>query len=147
MQDLIIRAATDLSNSRYAIALTGAGMSTESGIPDFRGPSGVWTKNPDAERRAYQVYDKFLADPTSYWEERLNTPSLLGNLSEVLPNPGHYALAELESLRGRLPLVLENSYRLQAMNETQALSVILNPAGEMVSEPVAAEIVRFLRQL
>ncbi len=98
MQDLISRAARDLSNSKYAIVLSGAGMSTESGIPDFRGPSGVWTRNPDAERRAYQVYDKFLANPGSYWEERLTTPSLLGNLSEVLPNPGHYALADLERM-------------------------------------------------
>jgi NAD-dependent deacetylase len=96
MEELIERAARDLVNSSYAIALTGAGMSTESGIPDFRGPSGIWTKNPEAERRAYETYHKFLADPKEYWEERLGGPSLLGDLSEIAPNPGHYALAELE---------------------------------------------------
>ncbi|MBW1690036.1 MAG: hypothetical protein JRI71_08540 [Deltaproteobacteria bacterium] len=68
MQELIERAARDLVDSRYAITLTGAGMSTESGIPDFRGPSGVWTKNPEAERMAYETYHTFLADPKEYWE-------------------------------------------------------------------------------
>lgn len=72
MQELIERAAGDLVNSTYAIVLTGAGMSTESGIPDFRGPSGIWTKDPEAERRAYQTYHKFLANPREYWEERLS---------------------------------------------------------------------------
>ncbi len=96
MQQLIERVARDLVNSNYAIALTGAGMSTESGIPDFRGPSGIWTKDPKAERRAYQTYPKFLANPKEYWAERLSGPSLLGDLEKVEPNPGHYALAELE---------------------------------------------------
>ncbi len=98
MAELIERAAKDLINSKYAIALTGAGMSTESGIPDFRGPSGIWTKDPEAERRAYQTYDKFLANPREYWEERLGSPSLLGDLERIKPNPGHYALAELEKM-------------------------------------------------
>jgi len=95
---LIERAARDLVNSSYAIALTGAGISTESGIPDFRGPSGIWTKDPEAERRAFETYRKFLSDPRAYWEERLRSPSLLGDLSQVEPNPGHYALAELERM-------------------------------------------------
>jgi NAD-dependent deacetylase len=43
VDELIKRAAKDLLNSNYAIALTGAGISTESGIPDFRGPRGIWT--------------------------------------------------------------------------------------------------------
>lgn len=46
-QELIKRAAEDLVNSSYAIALTGAGISTESGVPDFRGPQGIWTTDPD----------------------------------------------------------------------------------------------------
>jgi NAD-dependent deacetylase len=96
-EDLIKRAANDLANSSYAIALTGAGISTESGIPDYRGPSGIWTQNPEAEERAYRSYERFLADPKGWWEERLSMPfSLLGDLDKSMPNPGHYALAELE---------------------------------------------------
>ncbi|MDI6806640.1 MAG: NAD-dependent deacylase [Candidatus Aenigmarchaeota archaeon] len=97
MKNLIERAARDLINSSYAVALTGAGISTESGIPDFRGPSGIWTKDPEAEKRAYQTYHKFLTNPKEYWEERLARP-LLGDLGKVEPNPGHYALAELEKM-------------------------------------------------
>lgn len=98
MEKLINRAAKDLVESKYAIALTGAGMSTESGIPDFRGPKGIWTKQPEAERKAYQTYGKFQQNPKEYWEERLSSPSLFGDLREVEPNPGHYALAELEKM-------------------------------------------------
>ena len=98
MEQLIERAARDLVNSKYAISLTGAGISTESGIHDFRGPQGVWTLNPEAERRAYQGYQRFLEDPKGWWEERLAGRSLLGNLEKAMPNPGHYALAELEQL-------------------------------------------------
>ncbi len=97
-ESLIQQAARDLLKSSYAIALTGAGISTESGIPDFRGPSGIWTKDPEAEKRAYQTYHKFLRDPKEYWEEILSRQSLLGNLESAKPNPGHYALAELEKM-------------------------------------------------
>jgi len=98
MKDLIKRAAADLLKSKYAIALTGAGISTESGIPDFRGPSGIWTKDPEAEKRAYRVYAQFQKDPKRYWIDRLTIPSLLGNLDQYAPNPGHLALAELEKV-------------------------------------------------
>jgi len=99
MERIIERAARDLVDSQYAVALTGAGISTESGIPDFRGPSGVWTKNPEAEKRAYRGYQQFLEDPKGYWEERLTASTgALGELSAVAPNPGHYALVELEKM-------------------------------------------------
>jgi len=98
MKDLIRRAADDLMKSKYAIALTGAGISTESGIPDFRGPSGIWTRDPEAEKRAYQSYAKFQKDPKGYWKDRLSGPSLLGDLNKAAPNAGHLALAELEGM-------------------------------------------------
>ncbi len=108
MDELIKKAAGDLVKSKYAISLTGAGISTESGIPDFRGPSGIWTKNPDAERKAYERYDRFKRNPKEYWEERLSGPSLLGDLEKVLPNAGHDALAELESLGVLKCIVTQN---------------------------------------
>jgi len=99
MDNLIERAANDLVASRYAITLTGAGISTESGLPDFRGPSGLWTKNPDAERRAYLGYQNFLENPKNWWVDRLSRPiSRMGDLTSFEHNRGHYALAELETM-------------------------------------------------
>jgi len=99
MEDLIDRAARDILASEHTIALTGAGISTESGIPDFRGPQGVWTRNPEAERRAYRGYQRFLDDPRGWWLDRLSaSPSALGELGQRDPNPGHLALVELERM-------------------------------------------------
>ena len=57
------------------VALTGAGISTDSGIPDYRGPNGVWTKNPKAERSSNLAY--YLADPEvrrAAWQTRVASP-------------------------------------------------------------------------
>jgi NAD-dependent deacetylase len=102
MESLVERAAKDLVESKYAIALTGAGMSTESGIPDFRGPKGIWTLNKEAEAKAYERYELFLNNPRAYWEEMLGFQGGHGKFYEEIrkaePNRGHYALAELEAL-------------------------------------------------
>ncbi len=102
MKNLMERAAADIKNSRYAIVLTGAGMSTESGIPDFRGPKGIWTTDKAAEAKAYERYELFLKDPESYWGEMLGEKGAHGafydDLRKAEPNPGHHALAELEEL-------------------------------------------------
>ncbi|MGA8848957.1 MAG: NAD-dependent deacylase [Dehalococcoidia bacterium] len=102
MENLVKRAAKDLAESKYAIALTGAGMSTESGIPDFRGPKGIWTLNKEAEAKAYERYELFLNNPRAYWEEILELRGTYGKfhgqIGEAQPNRGHYALAELETL-------------------------------------------------
>ena len=108
MEELISKVARQLIKSKHAIALTGAGMSTESGIPDFRGPNGIWTKNPDAERQAYQSYYKFQRNPKEYWIERMTGASLLGDLINARPNPGHFALAELEKMAILKCLVTQN---------------------------------------
>jgi len=101
MMDLIKRAAKDLAESKYAVALTGAGMSTESDIPDFRGPKGIWTTNKGAEAKAYQRYELFFNNPRAYWEEMLGFQGTYGAFYEKIrqaePNRGHYALAELET--------------------------------------------------
>jgi NAD-dependent deacetylase len=108
MEELIQRAAEQLVKSKHAITLTGAGCSTESGISDFRGPNGIWTKNPEAERKAYQSYARFQQNPKEYWKESLTGVSLLGNLGNALPNPGHYALVELENMGIMKCIVTQN---------------------------------------
>lgn len=90
-----------LAAARSAVALTGAGVSTGSGIPDFRGPTGVWTRDPRAERLSNIGY--YLADPAvrrESWQRRLHHPAWAAR-----PNRAHHALARLERA-GRLALLI-----------------------------------------
>src|SRR5688572_17847656 len=93
-----------ITSSSRIVVLTGAGISTESGIPDFRGPQGLWTKNPKAERLSNIHY--YMSDPEVRrlsWQSRLDHPAW-----GARPNSGHMALVELER-RGRLDtLVTQN---------------------------------------
>jgi NAD-dependent deacetylase len=97
--DALDAAARSLVRARHAIALTGAGLSVESGIPPFRGPGGIWTRHGEPPLDGYQ---RFLRDPAAAWEARLNPEGpmreLWAALSAARPNAGHEALAELEKL-------------------------------------------------
>jgi NAD-dependent deacetylase len=102
--DAVDRARDLVQRSERIVVLTGAGISTDSGIADYRGPNGVWTKNPKAEQMSNISY--YLNDPEVRrlsWEHRLGSP-----IWDAEPNAGHLALVELER-QGRLDtLVTQN---------------------------------------
>jgi len=113
--------AVDLLSVAGSIAvLTGAGISTDSGIPDFRGPNGIWTKNPAAERASnLQVY---LSDPEV---RKANWQVMAGGAWDgAEPNDGHRALVDLER-SGRLhTLVTQNVDGLHQMAGTDPERVV-----------------------
>jgi NAD-dependent deacetylase len=81
-----------LLQSRYAIVLTGAGVSVESGIPDFRGKNGLWTKYDPFE---YGHIDSFRANPAKVWKMLMEMDALVEGVN---PNDAHLVLGELEKL-------------------------------------------------
>jgi NAD-dependent deacetylase len=119
----IERAAIVLTAARHVVALTGAGLSVESGIPPFRGPGGLWTKYGEPPMDGYQ---RFMADPTGAWRERLNPTAewalaLHDTLRTAKPNVGHRALAELERLGCCASVITQNVDDLHAQAGSQNL--------------------------
>lgn len=117
------RAAARVAGSRHVVALTGAGLSVESGIPPFRGPGGLWTKYGEPPLDGYR---RFLADPAAAWRERLHprepwAVGLRDTLARARPNAGHLALVALERAGLLHALITQNIDDLHGQAGTAAL--------------------------
>jgi NAD-dependent deacetylase len=119
----IREAAKMVIEAQYPIALTGAGMSVESGIPPFRGPGGLWTKYGEPPMNGFQ---RFMADPKKAWEDRLTkrNDELSRPLAVAKPNPGHVALVELERLGVLRFVITQNIDDLHKQAGQKALAEI-----------------------
>jgi NAD-dependent deacetylase len=109
-----------IDDARRVVVLSGAGISTDSGIPDFRGPQGLWTKNPLTEKMSNIHY--YLADPEVRklsWQNRLSSPAW-----SAKPNPGHLALVSLEKRNKLHALITQNIDELHQLAGNSADKVI-----------------------
>ncbi|MFX0057998.1 MAG: NAD-dependent protein deacylase [Candidatus Heimdallarchaeota archaeon] len=121
----IQQAAELLYNSREAIILTGAGVSTESGIPDFRGEGGIWEKY---KPEIYGNIEAFLRNPAKFWELAQKVAPVL---FKAKPNPGHIAITELEKM-GIVKAII-----------TQNVDELHQKAGSIIVYEVHGNINRF----
>ncbi len=121
----IHRAAELLVSSSHAIVLTGAGVSTESGIPDFRGEGGIWEKY---KPEIYGNIKSFIKDPSRFWKL---AEKVAPKLFTAEPNAGHYALADLEDM-GIIQSII-----------TQNIDELHQKAGNVIVYEVHGNINRF----
>jgi NAD-dependent deacetylase len=110
MDALIARAVDQLKSSRNAAALTGAGISIESGIPPFRGKGGLWERFDPME---IAHIDAFLADPARVW--RVLVKELKDIVDRARPNDGHKGLARLEAMGILKTVITQNIDGLHQM--------------------------------
>lgn len=101
-EDLIKKTAQAIREAKKVVAFTGAGISVESGIPDFRGPSGLWEKYDPME---YATIEAFSANPKKVWTMLKEMGGLLENSR---PNPAHLALAKLEQAGHLSSIITQN---------------------------------------
>ena len=119
------KAARTIHDSSYTIALVGAGISVESGVPPFRGPGGLWTKHGEPAMDGYQ---RFMADPRAWWAERLERQSQYSEfgkaLAEAEPNPAHHAMADLEKMGALKHTITQNIDNLHQVAGSVAVTEI-----------------------
>lgn len=101
MNEALDRLASAIRDAGSTVALTGAGVSTASGVPDFRGEDGIW--NTEFDPADFRI-ERFLSDPAGFWTDRLALHEAMFG-TEIEPNAAHEALAEME-LRGWLDAVI-----------------------------------------
>ncbi len=113
--DVAIRTAANLlRRSHHAVALTGAGLSAESGIPTYRGTGGVWTRFGEP---TIDGWDLFCSNPEEWWElaleHRVGGSEFSEAIDRAVPNAGHYAMAELEQMGRLAHVITQNIDNLQ----------------------------------
>ena len=126
LQEKLAQAAGALSRARYVVALVGAGLSAESGIPTYRGTGGLWTKHGEPPLLSYQEFSR---DPRAWWESRLHSEVEPGNpiyemklsVDRAAPNPGHYSLVELERAGLLRCVITQNVDNLQRQAGAETL--------------------------
>ena len=109
---MIEQIAEIAKNCRSCVVLTGAGISAESGVPTFRGKEGLWGKFRPEE---LATMDAFMANPNIVWEWYQWRRELMG---KVEPNPGHFAISELEKLFDNFTLITQNVDGLHRIAKT-----------------------------
>ncbi len=102
------------------VALTGAGISVESGIPDFRSPGGLWTRY---DPYLYGSYESFITHPERFWEM---AKELYPTIENADPNPAHYALVELEELGKCKAVITQN---IDNLHQRAGSSLVLELHG------------------
>ncbi len=129
-----------LKNSNKIIAFTGAGISTESGIPDFRGKNGIWKKvDPKTATLRY-----FLENPSSYWKRSAgldNETPLIKEVSDINPNEGHLALARLARM-GKLKAIITQNVDSLHQKAFEKLNVKEIPVVELHGTRVTAHCMK-----
>jgi NAD-dependent deacetylase len=125
LEQQIDRAARLILQARHVVALVGAGLSAESGVPTFRGPDGLWTKHGEPDLRDYE---RFIADPKRWWEMRIQRQNELAEfvqaLNNAIPNEGHFALTDLEQMGYLKHVITQNIDNLHYLAGTQAVTEI-----------------------
>jgi NAD-dependent deacetylase len=124
LADPIADVSASLAAAERIAVLTGAGISTESGIPDFRGPNGVWTTRPEAMK--LMNIEDYLGDPgvrVRAWRERLDHPAWTAE-----PNRGHVALARLQKRGTVLALMTQN---IDGLHQAAGSSDVLELHGSI----------------
>jgi NAD-dependent deacetylase len=102
MKDLIQQVAEKIAAAEKVVALTGAGISVDSGIPDFRSADGLWSKYDPME---YGTIDAFLSNPVKIWNMLRELSDMVG---DARPNAGHLGLAQLEELGKLSSIITQN---------------------------------------
>ncbi len=116
-----------LVQSSYVTALVGAGMSVESGIPPFRGPGGLWTRYGEPPMNGFQLFKE---DPRGWWErlrrgeEQGQQREMRRSIEQARPNPGHYALVDLEAMGILRYIITQNVDNLHLVAGSRAVAEI-----------------------